>query len=61
MFTITIKKRITCDAQEPDPASASDVIPEAANQIRFLQRHNANSFEDTVTQSPLPWAGHVDE
>ena len=56
-------QQMDVDASEPDPEGASDEIPEGANQIRFLQRHNAmmmHSFEDTVTQSPLPWAGHVE-
>ena len=58
-------QQMDVDTTEPDPegASASDDIPEGANQIRFLQRHNAimrHNFEDTVTQSPLPWTGHVE-
>jgi hypothetical protein len=53
-------QQMDVDAEEPDPEGASDEIPDGGNQIRFLQRHNANNFENTVTQSSLPWAGHVE-
>ena len=56
------------DASEPDPEGASDPIPEGANQLRFLQRHNAESA--TVSQPVVtdgadnagdyPWAGLVE-
>ena len=48
------------EESEPDPEGAVLVIPDGASQIRFLQRHNASRLEDTVTQSDLPWAGHVE-
>ena len=53
-------QQMDVDAEEPDPESASDGIPDAAHQLGFAQRHNANSFDSTVTQSSLPWAGHVE-
>ena len=53
-------QQMDVDASEPDPEGAGDEIPEGVRQIRFLQRDNASRLENTVTQSDLPWAGHVE-
>ena len=47
-------------AGEPDPEGPSDAIPEGARQIRFLQRHNASSLDNTESQGAFPWAGQVE-
>jgi hypothetical protein len=47
-------QQMDVDAEEPDPETNSDEIPEGSNQLRFLQRHNAGS------DGSLPWAGLVE-
>ena len=56
------------DASEPDPEGASDPIPEGANQLQFLQRHNAESATVSLpvvtdaadSDADYPWAGRVE-
>ena len=61
-------RQMDVDASEPDPEGASDEIPEGANQIRFLQRHNTEHLtvlQPVVTDSigsddAHPWTGRVE-